>query len=313
MHPLDTRNPPDPKNFTQACLEDARNLVADSADLAAPGGTCSSACEDGLCVETCSQTIAHAVRIGAARIGAGLGAVPFDGELAALIDHTLLKPDATPAQIEQLCSEAKRYGFASVVINPTYVELAARLLRGTKVRVGTVIGFPLGATSSAVKAFEAQDAIGRGAQEIDMVMNIGALKARNYSLVIEDVRSVVGTCRNRGVLTKVIIETGLLTDEEKVAACLLAKEAGADFVKTSTGFGPGGATLEDVALMRRVVGPSIGVKASGGIRTLEQAREMIAAGATRLGTNASVQIESERQDDIAVRDGLAQLLGTKVR
>lgn len=294
------------RGFTGTCLEDALYLVAATDDPKIRGRTCTAACTEGSCVETCSRTIAHAVRIGASRIGAGPGAVPFDEDLAAMIDHTLLKPETTPAQIEQLCFEARKYGFASVVVNPTYVEFVAERLAGSGVRVGTVIGFPLGATSSAVKAFETHDAIGHGAEEIDMVINVGALKAKNYSLVTEDIVGVVRICRSQGVQTKVIIETGLLTDDEKVVACLLAKEAGADFVKTSTGFGPGGATLEDVALMRRVVGPRIGVKASGGIRTLRQVRAMIAAGATRLGTNASVLIERELQEEFSSTGGVLQ-------
>ncbi|MCE5208256.1 MAG: deoxyribose-phosphate aldolase [Chloroflexi bacterium] len=216
--------------------------------------------------------------------------MPADTNIARLIDHTLLKPDATHDQIAQLCYEARKYHFASVCINPTHVKLCAELLKGTDVKVCTVIGFPLGATSPDVKVFEAQTALKDGASEIDMVINIGALKSRDLELVARDIRGVVITGHNAHALVKVIIETSLLDEEEKVIACLLSKEAGADFVKTSTGFSGGGATVEDVALMRRVVGPAIGVKASGGIRDRSIAESMVAAGATRLGASAGVKI-----------------------
>jgi deoxyribose-phosphate aldolase len=209
-------------------------------------------------------------------------------QLASLIDHTLLKPDAMPEAIERLCREAAEYGFASVCVNPGNVVRAARLLRGTRVNVCTVIGFPLGATTSLAKAFEARDAVAGGADELDMVLNVGALKAGDETLVSRDIRAVVEAADGRVV--KVILETGLLTEEEKVRACLLVKEAGAAFVKTSTGFGPGGATVEDVQLMRRTVGPDFGVKASGGIRDRETAERMVAAGAIRLGTSSGVGI-----------------------
>jgi deoxyribose-phosphate aldolase len=207
-----------------------------------------------------------------------------------MIDHTLLKPDATRSQIEQLCDEAKHYGFASVCVNPSFVKLCAERLESTTVKVCTVIGFPLGATSTEAKVFEAQQAIRDGAEEVDMVINIGMLKSGEESYVEQDIRSVVNVAKRSGVLTKVIVETALLTDEEKRRACGLAKQAGADFVKTSTGFTRGGATVEDVRLMRRAVGSSMGVKASGGIRSSEDARVLVASGATRLGTSASVQI-----------------------
>ncbi|MCL6429232.1 MAG: deoxyribose-phosphate aldolase [Anaerolineae bacterium] len=210
--------------------------------------------------------------------------------LAAVIDHTLLKADATPEQVRSLCSEARMYGFASVCVNPCYVPLAARLLEGSGVRVSTVAGFPLGANTRLVKAYEAQRAILDGAREIDMVLNIGALKAGDLDAVEEDIRAVVEVCHATGALLKVILETGFLTDAEKIEACRRAVSAGADFVKTSTGFGPGGATAADVALMRATVGPQIGVKAAGGIRTYAAAREMLDAGADRLGTSASIQI-----------------------
>jgi len=206
-----------------------------------------------------------------------------------MIDHTLLKPEATKDQIVKLCEEAVEFGFASVCINPTYVSLAADLLRNTPVKVCTVVGFPLGASTPLVKAVEARDAIAAGAREIDMVINIGALKSGDDDLVGRDIRAVVEAARGRA-LVKVILETALLTDDQKVKACLIAKAEGADFVKTSTGFGPGGATVEDVRLMRKVVGKEMGVKASGGIRNLESARKMIEAGASRIGASASVAI-----------------------
>ncbi|WP_035050825.1 deoxyribose-phosphate aldolase [Carnobacterium pleistocenium] len=210
-------------------------------------------------------------------------------ELNKTIDHTLLKPEATEAQIKTLCEEAAKYDFMSVCINPTWVKKAAELLKGTDVRVCTVIGFPLGANTSEVKAFEAENAIQNGATEVDMVINIGALKGGNDALVQRDIESVVAVSKGKA-LSKVIIETALLTDEEKVRACELAKKAGADFVKTSTGFSTGGATLEDIKLMRATVGPDMGVKASGGVRTQEDAKQFIAAGATRLGSSNGLAI-----------------------
>ncbi|MCL4530710.1 MAG: deoxyribose-phosphate aldolase [Chloroflexi bacterium] len=210
--------------------------------------------------------------------------------LAKMIDHTLLKPDATQDEVAQLCFEAKKYGFASVCVNPTWTELCSTLLKGSEVKVCVVIGFPLGATAPEVKAFETQNAIEHGAQEIDMVINIGALKARDLETVARDIRGVVETAHARGAIVKVIIEAVLLNDEEKTIACLLSKEAGADFVKTSTGFASGGATVHDVELMRRVVGPEMGVKAAGGVRTFEDAQSMIQAGATRIGASAGVKI-----------------------
>ncbi len=207
---------------------------------------------------------------------------------AALIDHTLLKADATQSQVEKLCDEALQYKFASVCVNPTWVKLSAEKLANSEVKVCTVIGFPLGATTPSVKAFETKDAIENGATEIDMVINIGALKDRQYELVLNDIKAVVKAAK--GTLVKVIIETSLLTDEEKVKACELSVEAGADFVKTSTGFSTGGATAEDVALMRKTVGPTIGVKASGGVRSLEDLTKMVEAGATRIGASSGVAI-----------------------
>lgn len=208
--------------------------------------------------------------------------------VAKLVDHTLLKPSATQEEVAKLCQEAKTFCFASVCINPSYVPLAANLLRGSGVKVCTVVGFPLGSTTPMVKALEARDAIANGADEVDMVINVGAIKSGNAALALEDIRAVREATRGR--VLKVILETAYLTKEEKVQACRLAKEAGADFVKTSTGFGPGGATVEDIELMRQTVGPRMGVKAAGGIRDEATARAMIQAGATRLGTSASVAI-----------------------
>lgn len=250
-------------------------------------------CRDGSCVADCAENVGRVMSAGASRVTSRLGALPKDTGIGRYIDHTLLRADASQDQIAQLCYEARTYHFASVCVNPTHVRLAAQLLKGSDVRVCTVIGFPLGATAASVKAYETQQAIRDGATEIDMVINIGALKSRDYKVVHEDIAAVVSTAHAANALVKVIIETALLTDEEKVIACQLAKAAGADYVKTSTGFGPGGATVEDVALMRRVVGPHIGVKASGGVRNYADTQAMIAAGATRIGASAGVAIVSE--------------------
>ncbi|SHP89430.1 deoxyribose-phosphate aldolase [Mycobacteroides abscessus subsp. abscessus] len=210
-------------------------------------------------------------------------------EIAKMIDHTLLKAEATKDQIEQLCAEAKEYQFASVCVNPTWVAYASELLKGTGVDVCTVIGFPLGANTPETKAFETTNAIENGATEVDMVINIGALKNGDDSLVEKDIQAVVNAAKGKA-LTKVIIETSLLTEEEKVRACKLAVSAGTDFVKTSTGFSTGGATVDDIALMRKTVGPTIGVKASGGVRSAEDAKNMIDAGATRIGASSGIAI-----------------------
>ncbi len=213
--------------------------------------------------------------------------------LAKHIDHTLLKQDAVEADLVKLCEEAREYKFFSVCINPSNIEKAKELLDGTDTKICTVVGFPLGQMTTEAKSFETNEAVLLGAEEVDMVINIGKLKDKDYDYVLEDIRAVVLAAK--GVLTKVIIETCLLTDEEKVKACELAKDAGADFVKTSTGFSKAGATREDIALMRKAVGPEMGVKASGGIRTLEDAMGMIESGATRLGLSASVAILNEIQ------------------
>jgi len=214
-------------------------------------------------------------------------------DIARYIDHTLLKPDATRAQVTQLCHEAREYGFAAVCVNPTHVKLCADLLKDSGVAIACVAGFPLGATSPEVKAYEARQAIQNGAAEIDMVINVGALKDGDYDLVERDIAAVTRVCHDSDAACKVIIETALLTEQEKIKACQLAQKAGADYVKTSTGFGPGGATAADVALMRRVVGPEMGVKAAGGIRSLADAQAMIGAGATRIGASAGVKILQE--------------------
>ena len=216
-------------------------------------------------------------------------------ELAKMIDHTILKPIATQEDIKRLCNEAREYGFASVCINPSFVPLAANLLKDSEVLVCTVIGFPLGSTSTAVKAFEAQEAVKNGALEVDLVINIGALKERREDVVFQDISAVVEAAKGADpkAVTKVIIETCYLNDEEKVLACQLAKKAGAHFVKTSTGFGSGGATAQDISLMRQTVGPEMGVKASGGIKNLQQVLEMSKAGASRIGASAGIDIVKE--------------------
>ena len=249
-------------------------------------------CHDcrGACAAHCAEKVRAMVGEGAARIsynGDG-GDIPTD--LAVYIDHTLLAPGATPDDIDRLCEEARQYSFAAVCVNPVWVRRAVQDLRGSTVMVASVVGFPLGANSTEIKVMEARKALRDGAREIDMVLNIGLLKQREYDLVRQDIARVADACREAGAVLKVILETGLLTDDEKVIACRLAQKAKADYVKTSTGFGPGGATVFDVALMRETVGPGMGVKASGGIHSREEASEMIAAGATRIGASAGVSI-----------------------
>jgi deoxyribose-phosphate aldolase len=250
-------------------------------------------CSDGSCAEKCTNQVDRVVQAGADRLSATLGTKPHNEDVARLIDHTLLKADASQDQIAQLCYEARTYQFASVCVNPAHVKLSAQLLKDSGVPVCTVVGFPLGATPGTVKAFETQQAIRDGAREIDMVINIGALKSQDYQAVYDDIAMVVRAAHAGNALVKVIIEAALLTEEEKVVASQLTKAAGADFVKTSTGFGPGGATVADVALMRRVVGPTLGVKAAGGVGSYADAQAMIAAGATRLGASAGVRIAGE--------------------
>lgn len=249
--------------------------------------------DDGYCPTFCTADVQRIVDAGAERIGVVLGETATAHDWASLIDHTLLKPEASEADIRRLCDEAAQFGFASVCVNPAWVKRAAEFLRGSNVPVCTVIGFPLGATLPDVKAYEARRAIFNGAREVDMVINVGALKSGDDCAVEDDIRAVVGAAHENGVLTKVIIETALLTDEEKVRACLASKNAGADFVKTSTGFSKGGATVHDVGLMRRTVGSALGVKASGGVKGIEDARAMFEAGATRIGASVGVKIAQE--------------------
>lgn len=217
-------------------------------------------------------------------------------EMASMIDHTLLKPEATPEEIDQLCKEAIEYNFASVCINPCYVSLAKKKLGNSSVKVCSVIGFPLGAITTRVKVCEAEEAISSGAEEVDMVINIGRLKAKDYEYVEDEIRAVVNAAHSRSAIVKAIIETCLLTGEEKEKACLLVKNAGAEFIKTSTGFSRGGATAADVALMRRAVGQAMGVKASGGVRTYEDAVLMVRSGANRIGTSSGVKIILESKE-----------------
>jgi deoxyribose-phosphate aldolase len=242
--------------------------------------------------DCCPTRLSGVLDAGATRLGVhASGGAP--GGVSGMIDHTLLKPDATRADIEKLCREAAEFHFATVCVNPAWVATAASLLRGSGVGVCSVVGFPLGATTADVKQYETRRAIFDGASEIDMVINIGALKSGDLRTVERDIEAVVEPCRQCNIISKVIIEAALLTDEEKITASTLTKAAGADFVKTSTGFGPGGATVADVALMRRVVGAEMGVKAAGGVRDLEGLKAMVAAGASRVGASAGVKIVQE--------------------
>ncbi|MDT5293578.1 MAG: deoxyribose-phosphate aldolase [Acidobacteriota bacterium] len=245
------------------------------------------------CLNRCPERMRRVVDAGASRIGVVLGEAATARDWASLVDHTLLKPEASEADITRLCEEAAEYRFASVCVNPVWVKTSACVLRGSGVPVCTVVGFPLGATLADVKAYETRRAIFDGAREIDMVINIGALKSGDDCAVEYDIRAVVEAAHESGVLVKTIIEAALLTDDEKVRACLAAKSAGADFVKTSTGFAKSGATVADVALMRRTVGPDLGVKAAGGVKGISDARAMVAAGATRIGASVGVKIAQE--------------------
>jgi deoxyribose-phosphate aldolase len=270
-------------------------IVEEVAAAAGVGHPSRCACHSVL-YDCCPDRLDGILRAGATRLGlhaAGGGA----GTVAGMIDHTLLKADATRRDIETLCREAAEYRFATVCVNPTWVNTAAQLLRGTDVRVTSVVGFPLGATTPDVKHYETRRAIFDGAREIDMVINVGALKSGDLRLVERDIEAVAVPAREAGAISKVIIEAALLTDDEKVTACTIAKAAGADYVKTSTGFGPGGATAADVALMRRVVGEEMGVKAAGGVRDLKGFQELVAAGATRVGASAGVRIVQESRGD----------------
>ncbi len=280
--------------------QDLRRLVEIITEelLAAqgPGGAPARCACHAVQSDCCPTRLRGVLDAGATRLGlhATGGAT---GGVSAMIDHTLLKADATRAEIEKLCREAAEFQFATVCVNPVWVALAASRLRGTGVGVCSVVGFPLGATTADVKNFETRRAIFDGAAEIDMVINVGALKSGDLRTVERDIEAVVEPCRQRGVTSKVIIEAALLTDEEKITASTLTKAAGADFVKTSTGFGPGGATVADVALMRRVVGAEMGVKAAGGVRDLEGLKAMVAAGATRVGASAGVKIVQESRGE----------------
>lgn len=242
------------------------------------------------CAQTCSKKTKEIVAAGAARVSASDRLTKVDPAIAGLIDHTLLRPEATRADILKVCGEARQYNFASVCVNPYWVPLVATQLAGSPVKVCTVVGFPLGATSTESKVAETAAALRVGAQEIDMVINVGALRSGDHEAVKLDIQEVVRVSHQAGAIVKTILETSLLDDNQKAVACTLAKLAGADFVKTSTGFGPSGATAHDVALMRRVVGREMGVKASGGIRTLDDLQQMTAAGASRIGASASVKI-----------------------
>jgi deoxyribose-phosphate aldolase len=245
------------------------------------------------CFIKCPDRMVSIISHGDLRLGLSGAESEAARQVSRYIDHTLLKPEATRDEILRICEEGARFGFASVCINPVWAREAACALRGSGVRVCTVIGFPLGASMADSKAYEARRAVYDGARELDMVLNIGALKSRDYDLVLRDITGVVDVAREAGCLTKVIIETALLTDQEKIKASLIAKQAGADFVKTSTGFSKAGATVADVALMRRVVGSEMGVKAAGGVRDYKQTQEMIRAGATRIGASVGVKILQE--------------------
>lgn len=278
-------------DLIKICSDDGSTTGKYSANKTIVPGCLDGECNEcGLCVTTRTDSVMSMIDHGASRIAArpGVGS-NIDSSLAKYIDHTLLKADATEKQIKELCEEAVTYSFASVCINPTNVALAAKFTKNSSVKVCTVIGFPLGATTPTVKAIETRDAIANGAEEIDMVINVGALKSGNDARVREDIEAVVAAAKGKAIV-KVILETALLTKEEIVKGCLLSKMANANFVKTSTGFSTAGATTEDIRLMRETVGPTMGVKASGGIRSKEIAEKMIAAGATRIGASASIAI-----------------------
>jgi deoxyribose-phosphate aldolase len=242
------------------------------------------------CVQTCAKNTKEIIAAGADRVSASERLTKIDPSIAAMIDHTILKPDATRADVVKICREARQYNFASVCVNPYWVPLVKAELSGSPVKVCTVVGFPLGATSTEAKVAETAAALRSGAQEIDMVINVGALRSGDTDAVKADIREVVKVAHAAGAIVKVILETALLDDNQKAIACTLCKLAGADFVKTSTGFAASGATAHDIALMRQIVGPEMGVKASGGIRTLSDFRAMAAAGASRIGASASVKI-----------------------
>jgi deoxyribose-phosphate aldolase len=253
-----------------------------------PGQACPGCVQR--CPQTCERNTKEIIAAGAARVSASERLTRIDPAIAALIDHTILKPEATRADVVKVCRESRQYGFASACVNPYWVPLVRAELEGSPVKVCTVIGFPLGATSTEAKVAESAVALRAGATELDMVINVGELRSGDYDAVKLDIQAVVKTAHDAGAVVKVILETALLDDNQKAMGCILAKLAGADFVKTSTGFGPAGASAYDVALMRAVVGPEMGVKASGGIRTLADLKTMTTAGATRIGASASVKI-----------------------
>ena len=263
-----------------------------SAACGATGPDCNGC---GFCVTRKEPIIFEMLRAGVARVGAGPGGVKPDGAIAGAIDHTILKSDATKEQLKKVCDEARQWGFATVCVNAVNIPFVARELAGSSVKPIAVVGFPLGAMTPSAKAFETREAVRNGAREIDMVINMGAMKGGDYTLVLADICAVVTAARPYPV--KVILETGGLTHDEKVIGCALSKCGGAAFVKTSTGFGPGGATVEDIKLMRAIVGPAMGVKASGGVRDTETARAMVGAGANRIGASASVAIVTGAKSD----------------
>ena len=282
----------------QRLIEIVTEEVAAATGLVA---TTRCACH-GFAENCCPTRLRGVLDAGANRLGlhAGGGA---SKDVAGVIDHTLLRPDASRAEIETLCREAQEFRFATVCVNPTWVALCAQMLRSHGIGVCTVVGFPLGATTSDVKAYETRRVIFDGATEVDMVINVGALKSGDLRLVERDIEAVADVCRSAGAICKVIIEAALLTDDEKVTACTLSKAAGADFVKTSTGFAKGGATPADVALMRRVVGPEMGVKAAGGVRGYDDLKQMVAAGATRVGASAGIRIVRESKGEAIAGPG----------
>lgn len=288
-------NPQDLQRLVEIITEE----VVAAQRLAAAAGPC--ACH-AVRADCCPDRLRTMIDAGATRLGLHATGAATAG-VSAVIDHTLLKADATRDEVEKLCREAAEFHFATVCVNPAWVAIAAAKLRGTGVGVCSVVGFPLGATTADVKNFETRRAIFDGATEIDMVINVGALKSGDLRTVERDIEAVTEPCRQCGVVSKVIIEAALLTDEEKITACTLSKAAGADFVKTSTGFGPGGATAADVALMRRVVGAEMGVKAAGGVRDLDGLKVMVAAGATRVGASAGVKIVQESRGQAPTSPG----------
>jgi deoxyribose-phosphate aldolase len=281
-------------------------IITEELAAAVPQGARQSCACHGFLYDCCPDRVRGVLDAGASRLGLHASGSPA-GDVASLIDHTLLRADATRSDIEQLCREAATFGFATVCVNPCWVSLASRLLHDSRSAVCSVVGFPLGATTPDVKHYETRRAIFDGAAEVDTVINIGALKSGHLRLVERDIEAVTAPCREAGVLSKVIIEAAYLTNDEKVTATTLVKAGGADFVKTSTGFGPGGATVADVALMRRVVGAEMGVKAAGGVKDFAALEAMVKAGATRIGASAGVRIVQQSRgatsSDTAERTG----------